>query len=226
MASEPLAHDSGGRPLYVGTPVRFTHDVAHLYDEGKSGRWYVESLGDRNASVYPLADKAPPDAKSRMAACRVLQIRDTTTSVWAFAPALWLVAAGEESRSPERDELRDLALVLLKHRNDTMRDIMIALLAWGADYVHRTNPHAERHDVEEIPITVPFLTILAQKFGHANIGCLATTESVAAAVDVALGQIATLQKRLDTQADFYGRIEAEHAELKRRVDEARKAFGG
>lgn len=225
MASEPLAHDVGGRPIFVGSTVRLTNDVAHLYDDGKSREWTVERTLEPGES-YKKPESIEPEAQLRwFNSNRTLCIRNKD-GVGAFAPALWVTTAGTTASPRERDELRELAMVFFANRNSSMRDIMIALLAWGTDYVHRTNPHAERHDVEEIPITVPFLTILAQKFGHANIGCLATTESVAAAVDVALGQIATLQKRLDTQADFYGRIEAEHAELKRRVDEARKAFGG
>lgn len=212
--STPIAHDCGGRPLFMGTPVRFTHDIAHLYEDGKGGRWVVERLGDDSASVHPLADKAPPDAKSRMAACRVLQIRDTTTGNWAFAPSLWLVAAGETAAvttEPPPNDLRELALVLFNNRNCGAGVRMDKLTTWAIDYVHRTNPPASEPAPEPI-----FPSGSMQK--------------VVAAL-VALGELkeAAAYSTVDI-VDAIGRLsERNHkriAELEQTLAEARKALGG
>lgn len=229
---EPLAHDAGGRPLFPGTPVRFTDDVAHLYEDGTSGDWVVERLGDSRASVFPLADKASPDAKSRLAACKILQIRDKATGVWVFAPALWLAtyALRPAAVSPERDEIREIAMVFFHNRNGSMRDIMIALLAWATDYVHRTNPPADR-EVEprqsvEASTWTNFLHDLSKMFNDGNVGCFASPESVRAAVEVTLSALKSAQKHRKEAEDRAGELEVKYEELKERVETARKAFGG
>lgn len=298
--SEPIAHDTGGRPIFVGSVVRLTDDVAHLYDEGKSRSWTVERTLEPGES-YKKPESLEPEAQLRwFNSPRTLVIRNPD-GVSAFAPALWVTTAQPAVVAPSApSDLREFALVLFNERNSSAGIRMEKLTVWAIDYVHRTNPpRATEHlpawarsdatltqirdaIIQEVGMMASartpemqaaynaamireygqvlcgscqcnpdprgpsacfdcraigrqsveastwttFLHDLSIKFGSANIGCQPTPESVREAVDVALDALKTTSRLRKEYQDRAAELEVKYHELKDRVDNAVKSFGG
>lgn len=82
-----VTHD--GPRFTVGMRVSFTDDrVAALYEQGKSGEWFIEGFGrDLDGNQIPT-----------------VRIRDVVTQVWAWAPTHFIKPFDEQPEQPKPKE--------------------------------------------------------------------------------------------------------------------------
>ncbi len=80
-----------GAMLVIGMRVQFDDDVAHNYEQGKSGEWYLETVArDQNGDGVPVA-----------------RLREKVTGVFVHAPLHWLTEWKEPEPEPDPDPQPD-----------------------------------------------------------------------------------------------------------------------